>query len=58
MEVQTPPPPECSIQAALPSLKEPPELQLRAAPPFLRGLVLDRLNLPPSRPFLPPPLPM
>ena len=44
--------------AILPSLKEPPQLQLNAGLPFFRGLVLDRLNLPPSRPFLPPPPPL
>ena len=44
--------------AILPSLKEPPQLQFKAGLPFLRGLVLDRLNLLPSRPFLPPPPPL
>lgn len=44
--------------AILPSLKEPPQLQFKVGLPFFRGLVLDRLNLPLSRPFLPPPPPL
>lgn len=46
--------------AILPPLKEPPQPQFNAGLPFFRGLVLDRLNLLPSRPFLhpPPPFPL
>lgn len=46
--------------AILPPLKEPPQLQVNAGLPFFRGLVFDRLNLLPSRPFLhpPPPFPL
>lgn len=43
------------VLQVLPSLKELPQLQFKAGLPFFRGLVLDRLSLLLSRPFLPPP---
>lgn len=42
----------------LPSLKEPPQLHFSAEPPLFLGLVLERRSLLPSRPLLPPPLPL